>query len=91
MNSRSRPPPWWPRCRDSACSAYVWRLGGIGTKPWRSLEAEQVLEGRDANAQHFRVAAEAALRDEALHDNAFKVELAKRTLVRTLKMVTQVA
>ena len=67
-------------------------LGGIGTKPWRSLEAEQVLEGRDANEQHFRAAAEAALRDaRPLHDNAFKVELAKRTLVRTLKIVTQAA
>jgi xanthine dehydrogenase YagS FAD-binding subunit len=65
-------------------------LGGIGTKPWRSLEAEQVLAGRDANTQHFRAAAEAALRDaRPLHDNAFKVELAKRTLVRTLKIVTQ--
>jgi xanthine dehydrogenase YagS FAD-binding subunit len=67
-------------------------LGGIGTKPWRSLEAEQVLEGHDANAQNFRAAAEAALRDaKPLHDNAFKVELAKRTLVRTLKIVTQIA
>jgi xanthine dehydrogenase YagS FAD-binding subunit len=67
-------------------------LGGIGTKPWRSLEAEQVLEGRDATAQHFRAAAEAALRDaKPLHDNAFKVELAKRTLVRTLQVVTQAA
>jgi len=67
-------------------------LGGIGTKPWRSLEAEQVLEGRDANEQHFRAAAEAALRDaKPLHDNVFKVELAKRTLVRTLQVVTQAA
>ena len=67
-------------------------LGGIGTKPWRSLEAEQVLEGHDASEQHFRAAAEAALRDaKPLHDNAFKVELAKRTLVRTLKVVTQAA
>jgi xanthine dehydrogenase YagS FAD-binding subunit len=67
-------------------------LGGIGTKPWRSLEAEQVLEGRDANEQHLRAAAEAALRDaRPLHDNAFKVELAKRTLVRTLQIVTQAA
>jgi xanthine dehydrogenase YagS FAD-binding subunit len=67
-------------------------LGGIGTKPWRSLEAEQALEGRDASKQHFRAAAEAALRDaKPLHDNAFKVELAKRTLVRTLQVVTQVA
>jgi xanthine dehydrogenase YagS FAD-binding subunit len=67
-------------------------LGGIGTKPWRSLEAEQVLEGRAADKQHFRAAAEAALRDaKPLHDNAFKVELAKRTLVRTLQVVTQAA
>src|ERR671937_490697 len=67
-------------------------LGGIGTKPWRSLEAEQVLEGRDASEQNFRAAAEAALRDaKPLHDNAFKVELAKRTLVRTLQVVTQAA
>ena len=51
-----------------------------------------MLEGRDANAQHFHTAAEAALRDaRPLHDNAFKVELAKRTLVRTLKVVTQAA
>jgi xanthine dehydrogenase YagS FAD-binding subunit len=67
-------------------------LGGIGTKPWRSLEAEQMLEGRDANEQQFRAAAEAARRDaRPLHDNAFKVELAKRTLVRTLQIVTQAA
>jgi xanthine dehydrogenase YagS FAD-binding subunit len=65
-------------------------LGGIGTRPWRSLEAEQALAGRDASEQHFHVAAEAALRDaRPLHDNAFKVELAKRTLIRTLKVVTQ--
>lgn len=65
-------------------------LGGIGTRPWRSLEAEQVLEGREANAQNFRAAAEAALQDaRPLQDNAFKVELAKRTLVRALKVVAQ--
>ena len=65
-------------------------LGGIGTRPWRSLEAEQVLEGREANAQNFRAAAEAALQDAMpLQDNAFKVELAKRTLVRALQVVTQ--
>jgi xanthine dehydrogenase YagS FAD-binding subunit len=67
-------------------------LGGVGTRPWRSLEAEQVLEGHEANDQNFRAAAEAALRDATpLHDNAFKVELAKRTLVRTLTIVTQAA
>jgi xanthine dehydrogenase YagS FAD-binding subunit len=62
-------------------------LGGVGTKPWRSLEAERVLERREANEKNFRAAAEAALRGaKPLHDNAFKIELAKRTLVRTLKI-----
>jgi CO/xanthine dehydrogenase Mo-binding subunit len=38
-------------------------LGGVGTKPWRSLEAETALDGKTANEEHFRAAAEAALRD----------------------------
>lgn len=64
-------------------------MGGIGTKPWRSPEAEKALEGREASEQNFRAAAEAALRGaKPLHDNAFKVELAKRTLTRALKTVT---
>jgi xanthine dehydrogenase YagS FAD-binding subunit len=67
-------------------------LGGIGTKPWRSLEAEKALEGVESNEQNFRAAAEAALRGaKPLHDNAFKVELAKRTLMRVLKTVTAAA
>jgi xanthine dehydrogenase YagS FAD-binding subunit len=67
-------------------------MGGVGTKPWRSVEAEKALEGREASEQNFRAAAEAALRGaKPLHDNAFKVELAKRTLVRALKTVTAAA
>jgi len=65
-------------------------LGGVGTKPWRSLEAEHELQRKSANEQTFRAAAEAALKGaRPLHDNAFKVELAKRTIVRALKEVTQ--
>lgn len=64
-------------------------LGGVGTRPWRSPEAERALENREASEKGFRAAAEAALRDaKPLHDNAFKVELAKRVLVRTLKVAT---
>ncbi|HEX4783608.1 MAG TPA: xanthine dehydrogenase family protein subunit M [Candidatus Sulfotelmatobacter sp.] len=67
-------------------------LGGVGTKPWRSTEAEQALEGREASESNFRAAAETALQGaKPLHDNAFKVELAKRTLTRALKVVTQAA
>ena len=67
-------------------------LGGVGTRPWRSPEAERALQGQPANATNFRAAAEAALRNaKPMHDNAFKVELAKRTLVRCLQTVTQSA
>jgi xanthine dehydrogenase YagS FAD-binding subunit len=67
-------------------------MGGVGTKPWRSLEAEHALEGQAASEEKFRAAAEAALRGaKPLHDNAFKVELAKRTLVRALKVATHAA
>src|SRR6185436_14978687 len=38
-------------------------LGGVGTKPWRSPEAEAALVGQPAHQAHFRTAAEAALRD----------------------------
>jgi len=64
-------------------------LGGVGTKPWRALEAERVLEGHDAGADNFRAAVEAALKDARTHrHNAFKVELAKRTLIHALTVVT---
>ena len=64
-------------------------MGGVGTKPWRSHEAEAALMGKAADASHFRVAAEAALKDaKPRTENAFKVELAKRCLVRTLKLAT---
>ncbi len=65
-------------------------LGGVGTKPWRSREAEHALEGKEANEHNFRQAAEAALHDaKPQRYNAFKIELAKRTLTRALKVVSQ--
>lgn len=63
-------------------------LGGVGTKPWRSLAAEKTLAGAGANEASFKTAAEAALNDAKPHQyNAFKIELAKRTLVRALSTV----
>jgi xanthine dehydrogenase YagS FAD-binding subunit len=62
-------------------------LGGVGSKPWRSPEAEAVLSGRPASAANFRQAAEAALRDaKPRSENKFKIELAKRCLVHALQM-----
>ena len=64
-------------------------LGGVATKPWRSREAEQALIGKLATRETFRRAADAALAGARPHrDNAFKVELAKRTLVRALTEVS---
>jgi xanthine dehydrogenase YagS FAD-binding subunit len=64
-------------------------MGGVGTKPWRSHEAEAVLTGKSATPEHFKLAAEAALKGAKPHpENAFKVELAKRCVVRALKMAT---
>lgn len=61
-------------------------LGGVGTKPWRSPEAEAALEGKPANADNFRRAAEAALRNaKPQSENGFKVELAKRCLTHALR------
>jgi xanthine dehydrogenase YagS FAD-binding subunit len=60
-------------------------LGGVGTKPWRSQEAEKALTGSSVNIAAFRKAAEIALTGAKPNkDNAFKIELAKRTLVRAL-------
>lgn len=60
-------------------------LGGVGTKPWRSREAEAVLTGRQPDAQLFRAAGEAAMKTaRGYGKNDFKIELAKRTLVRAL-------
>jgi xanthine dehydrogenase YagS FAD-binding subunit len=67
-------------------------LGGVGTKPWRSTEAEQELTGQSATEAVFRKAAEAALRNaKRQSENGFKVELAKRCLTHALKLATQMA
>jgi xanthine dehydrogenase YagS FAD-binding subunit len=67
-------------------------LGGVATKPWRSPEAEQALAGASLNEQIFRAAAEAALKPaKALEYNAFKIELAKRALVRALSQAAETA
>jgi xanthine dehydrogenase YagS FAD-binding subunit len=62
-------------------------LGGVGTKPWRSVEAEAALTGRLANEGTFRQAAEAALGAATPQsENKFKIELAKRCLTQALRM-----
>ncbi len=67
-------------------------LGGVGTVPWRSPEAEAALRGRPADRETFATAAAAALQAAApLPGNVFKVELARRVLVRCLGTVAGAA
>jgi xanthine dehydrogenase YagS FAD-binding subunit len=65
-------------------------LGGVGTRPWRSREAEQALEGATVSETSFRAAGDAALKDaRPQSQNGFKIELAKRCLTHALKVATQ--
>ena len=60
-------------------------LGGVAHKPWRALKAEAMLQGKPATEATFRAAAEAELQEaKPLRDNAFKIELAKRTITAVL-------
>ncbi len=61
-------------------------LGGVAAKPWRAHEAEADLEGAEASTATFARAAETALAAASPSGaNAFKIELARRLIVRTLQ------
>jgi xanthine dehydrogenase YagS FAD-binding subunit len=67
-------------------------IGGVAHKPWRSTEAEAALSGRPASEESFRRAADAALAGaKPLEHNAYKVELGKRAIVRTLMRASKLA
>jgi xanthine dehydrogenase YagS FAD-binding subunit len=60
-------------------------LGGVAHKPWRDPAAEAALRGQPATAETFRRAADVVLRDaKGFGHNDFKIELARRAIVRTL-------
>jgi xanthine dehydrogenase YagS FAD-binding subunit len=65
-------------------------LGGVAHAPWRAWKAEAVLRGAPATEETFRRAAEIELTDaQPLPGNAFKVPLARSTIVRTLLDLTK--
>ncbi len=58
-------------------------LGGVAHKPWRDKAAESALIGKPASAENFKLLAETVLADaKGFGDNTFKIELAKRAIVR---------
>jgi xanthine dehydrogenase YagS FAD-binding subunit len=60
-------------------------LGGVAHKPWRSKEAEEILAGNAASKEVFEKAAVVILQGaKGYGDNTFKIELAKRAIVRAL-------
>ena len=64
-------------------------LGGVGTRPWRAVEAEKALHGKPVSLASFKLAAEAALAGaKPQSDNGYKVELARRCIVRALTNAT---
>jgi xanthine dehydrogenase YagS FAD-binding subunit len=64
-------------------------LGGVAHKPWRAFEAEKFLNGRVASEDAFKQASEIALKDaKPLSQNAYKITLARRAIVRALKMAS---
>ncbi|TMH00207.1 MAG: xanthine dehydrogenase family protein subunit M [Betaproteobacteria bacterium] len=67
-------------------------LGGVAHKPWRAEAAERALIGRPLNNETIAVASDAAVVGAIpLRDNAFKVDLARRTVARSLRNAGAVA
>jgi xanthine dehydrogenase YagS FAD-binding subunit len=65
-------------------------LGGVAHKPWRDTAAEAALRGKAANQASFAEAADLLLRDaKGYEHNAFKIDLARRGIVRTLTQAAQ--
>ena len=75
------------RIEDGVIAEARLALGGVAAKPWRARAAEAALAGVHSNSEYFRRAAEAALAEaRPSGDNAFKIELAWRIVVRALAL-----
>jgi xanthine dehydrogenase YagS FAD-binding subunit len=65
-------------------------LGGVATKPWRARSAEAALKGQPINEKTMSEAARIAFSGAVTHgENAYKVELGRRTLVRALLQLAE--
>ena len=75
------------RVEDDTIADARLALGGVAMKPWRAREAELILAGARADSSLFHRAAEAALAGaKPSGDNGFKIELARRIVVRALTL-----
>jgi xanthine dehydrogenase YagS FAD-binding subunit len=70
---------------DNAVKDVRIALGGVAHKPWRNTEAENILKGKAAEELNFRNAADIILQEAKGYTyNTFKIELARRAIVRAL-------
>lgn len=71
---------------DRISSARI-ALGGVAHKPWRSIEAEDFLKGKLASEESFSAAADIILKGaKGYKYNNFKIELAKKAIIRNCLM-----
>jgi xanthine dehydrogenase YagS FAD-binding subunit len=64
-------------------------LGGVAHKPWRDTEAEAMLIGQRATTENFQTVADSIVREaKGFAHNSFKIELAKRAVVRALRQAS---
>ncbi|QFU92199.1 xanthine dehydrogenase family protein subunit M [Amycolatopsis sp. YIM 10] len=74
--------------RDNTVTSVRLALGGVAGKPWRATEAERSLLGAPATDDSFHTAADAELAPAVGREhNAFKIELARRTITATLRQL----
>ncbi|MDQ1089224.1 MULTISPECIES: xanthine dehydrogenase family protein subunit M [unclassified Siphonobacter] len=65
-------------------------LGGVAHKPWRDQGAESLLKGKKATEENFEQVAETILANaQGYGHNTFKIELAKRAIIRALSEATE--
>ncbi|HET7314836.1 xanthine dehydrogenase family protein subunit M [Salinisphaera sp.] len=73
---------------DTIAAARI-AMGGVATKPWRAQEAENALIGQPATLESFEKAAAIAMQGATPYkDNAFKIPLGRKAVVRSLRDAT---
>lgn len=78
------------RMEDGAVAEARIALGGVAHKPWRRPEAEALLVGRPPSHEAFLAAAGALLEGAVGQgDNSFKIDLARKAIVRALRQATE--
>jgi xanthine dehydrogenase YagS FAD-binding subunit len=78
--------------RDGVYADVRIALGGVGTVPWRATSAENLLRGKAPGDLIHQAAADEAMRSAVpRRHNAFKVPLARRTIVAALNQLTQMS